>query len=109
MHQTKAPHRYILRRYRKTENRSPKIFFATTGVPFASIIRNSSRVITQSCIPSCYLSGLETSIDPNEFLQGGLGRVPYRTPSRIIEGTAGMLGGQAVDLITKINELTLHG
>ena len=41
---------------RGRENRSPKIFFATTGVPFASIIRNSSRVITQSCIPSCYLS-----------------------------------------------------
>jgi hypothetical protein len=87
---------------RGRENRSPKIFFATTGVPFASIIRNSSRVITQSCIPSCYLSGLETSIDPNEFLQGGLGRVSYRTSSRTIEGTAGMLGGQAVDLITNI-------
>jgi len=33
---------------RGRENRLPKIFFATKGVPFASISRNSNCVITQS-------------------------------------------------------------
>jgi len=81
-----APSLHLAPLSRGRENRSPKIFFATTGVPFASIIRNSSRVITQSCIPSCYLSGLETSIDPNEFLQGGLGRVSYGSGANFKKG-----------------------
>jgi hypothetical protein len=29
----------------------PKTFFATTGIALASTTSNSSRVITQSCIP----------------------------------------------------------
>ena len=41
---------------RGCENRSPKIFFAITGIPLASITSNSSRVITQRRILFCYLS-----------------------------------------------------
>jgi hypothetical protein len=54
-----CPSRHLAPLSRGRENRLPKIFFATTGVPFATIIRNSSRVITQSCIPSCYLKALQ--------------------------------------------------
>ena len=42
------------------ENRSPKIFFAITGVPFASINKNTSRVITQSRKPLCDLGAVSS-------------------------------------------------
>jgi len=46
---------------RGRENRLPKIFFASKGVPFAIISKNSNCVITQAA-PSCYLRLLSSVI-----------------------------------------------
>ena len=49
---------------RGRENRLPKTFFASKGVPFASVSRNSNRMITQSrsMVPSCLPSSLIASV-----------------------------------------------
>jgi hypothetical protein len=62
-----CPSRHLAPLSRGRENRLPKIFFATKGVPFASTIRNSSRMIIQSCIPSCYLSPETTFLSQPRF------------------------------------------
>ena len=46
-----CPSRHMTSPSRGRENRLPKTFFATTGIALASTTSNSSRVITQSCIP----------------------------------------------------------
>ena len=49
---------------RGRENRLPKTFFASKGVPFASVSRNSNRMITQSrsIVPACLPSSLIASV-----------------------------------------------